>query len=151
MFTGECSCTVLVPVKTKTFKEAAAQVMVTHKDTLTRLAASEAAEKGTKYDGGKAPLHHIRMDALEQVARVFEFGERKYPLVNGTPNYMLGMQWLRLSSAAMRHIMAWVAGETNDPESGENHLSHAACCLLMLLTYSTHNLGTDNRHKHPKL
>jgi hypothetical protein len=33
----------------------------------------------------------------------------------------------------MRHVHAWRAGETKDPESGLHHLAHAGCCLLFML------------------
>lgn len=101
---------------------------------------------GLKFDGGKPDLTLIRYEAIEQVARVFEFGARKY----GRDNFMGGMNWLRLSAAALRHIMQWVSGESKDSESGESHLAHACCCMLMLLTYEAKGLGTDDRYKEPK-
>jgi hypothetical protein len=35
--------------------------------------------------------------------------------------------------AAMRHLMAWWDGQTNDPETGLPHLAHAAANLCILL------------------
>lgn len=99
----------------------------------------------TKADSGKADLTFIRLDAIEQVARVFMFGASKYPKENGMSNYLKGMSHTRLLAAALRHVMAYIAGEDKDAESGYSHLAHACCCLLMLLTYKAQNLGTDDR------
>ncbi len=32
----------------------------------------------------------------------------------------------------MRHILAWMGGEKNDPESGLSHIYHASCMLAFL-------------------
>lgn len=81
--------------------------------------------------------------AINEVAKVFTFGASKY----GDHNWRSGLTWTRLSSAVLRHIFAWLGGETNDPESGLNHLSHAICSLLMLLEYSITKTGKDDRWK----
>jgi len=81
--------------------------------------------------------------AISDVAEVFTFGATKY----GDHNWRDGLNWTRLSSAVLRHIFAWLGGEDNDPESGLNHLSHAACGILMLLEYSHTKSGEDDRWK----
>jgi len=97
------------------------------------------------FDEGKPDLSMLRFDALEQVSKVFEFGQRKY----GRDNYLSGMPWTKLTASTLRHVFKWLGGETVDPESFQNHLAHAVCCLLMLLTYQVQKLGTDDRS--PKL
>ena len=79
--------------------------------------------------------------ALNEVARVFSFGADKY----GDHNWRAGLKWSRLAGATLRHVTAWISGETNDPESGLNHLAHAACNLLMLIEYDALDLGEDDR------
>jgi hypothetical protein len=101
---------------------------------------------GIKYDGGKPRMELLPFEALEAVARVMAFGAVKY----GDHNWRGGMAWLRLLGAALRHLGAWARGEKADPESGESHLAHAACCVLFLLTYEIAKLGTDDRHVQPQ-
>ena len=97
----------------------------------------------TKHDQNKVEYHHIPPNALEQMAQVFTFGARKYAAYN----YRYGFAHSRLFNAAMRHLWAYWRGETYDPESGLNHLAHAACCVLMLLQSKMENTGTDDRFK----
>lgn len=99
--------------------------------------------EGKKYDQGKVPMGLLPWEALQQVAGILAFGATKY----GKHNWRAGMNWTRNSDAALRHIYAWVSGETMDPESGFNHLAHAACCLLFLLSYSVTGKGLDDRYK----
>lgn len=98
---------------------------------------------GTKHDGSKAPLSMLPPAGLEGAARVFEFGARKY----GTYNFMGGFAYTRLTSAALRHLFAWIWGQDSDPESGQSHLHHALCCLLMLCQIIEVGTGTDDRYK----
>lgn len=47
--------------------------------------------------------------------------------------------------AALRHIMAYQFGETVDPDSGVDHLAHAAASLLICLELDIRKLGKDDR------
>src|SRR5882757_7170258 len=96
---------------------------------------------GVKFDQGKAPLSMLPRVALEQEAKVMEFGAKKY----GKFNYRKGMKWSRLIDAALRHVYAFADGEDEDPETHLSHLAHARCCLGFLLEYADDNLGEDDR------
>jgi len=98
---------------------------------------------GVKHDQEKPDLSLLPKEFLEEVARAFMHGEKKY----GRYNYLGGMDWHRLIAASMRHITAFQDGENLDPESGLNHLGHAGACIAMLLTYCNRSLGTDTRYK----
>jgi hypothetical protein len=98
-------------------------------------------EPAEKFDNGKPPLSLLPYGPLEEIAKVLDFGAKKY----GTHNWCKGMSWSRLSDAALRHIFAWVWGEECDQETGFSHLAHAACCLLFLLDYIQTISGTDDR------
>ncbi len=96
------------------------------------------------YDAGKPQLALLPLEALTEIAKVFEFGANKYKSMH---NWRKGMAWLKLANSTLRHVNAWIWGETNDKESGLNHLAHAACDLCFLLTYTATNKGTDDRYK----
>jgi hypothetical protein len=85
---------------------------------------------GRKDDRGKARYDLVPPHALDAIARVLEIGARKYAPDNW--RFVEGRRW-RYFAAAMRHMWAWQRGEAVDPETGEHHLAHAACCVLFLL------------------
>lgn len=97
----------------------------------------------TKHDQGKEPLSMLPPAGLLGAARVMAFGAKKY----GKFNFMGGFEYLRLTSAAMRHIIAFNWGQNNDVETNESHLSHAICCLLMLAQTIEVGTATDDRFK----
>ena len=103
-------------------------------------------ELGVKHDSGKPDMSLLPAPALTQIAEVLTFGANKYD----KHNWRKGMEWSRISAAAMRHLVAWNEGEDLDPESRLNHLAHAACCLTFLLTYVHDKTGIDDRYKNEK-
>lgn len=100
------------------------------------------ANGALKYDTGKPPISLISREFLEGLANVLAFGAKKY----AAHNWREGMEWSRLADASMRHLLAWVDGEDTDPESGLNHLHHAAFGLMCLATYQRKGAGVDDRH-----
>jgi len=93
--------------------------------------------QGVKYDNDKPRWYLLPWNAVEEVVKVLTLGAVKYEDDN----------WKRVDnaksryfSALLRHLTAWVGGETNDSETGLNHLAHAGCCLLFLLWF---DLGGD--------
>ena len=96
---------------------------------------------GVKFDAGKPPLSLVSRVALEEEARVMDFGAKKY----GRDNWRKGMDFSRLTDAALRHIYAFADGEDKDKETGLSHLAHARCCLAFLLEYEGKKLGKDDR------
>jgi hypothetical protein len=94
-----------------------------------------------KYDSSKRDYSLVPWGALDEVVKVLEAGAEKY-----TPdNWRRGTVWTRYWSASMRHITAWIRGESVDQETGLSHLAHAVCCLLFLISYEMEGLGTDDR------
>src|SRR3990170_2880042 len=103
-----------------------------------KAADQEKAQDGPrKFDQGKVRWDLMPWEALEAVARVITAGAAKY----GERNWEGGYAWGRLFGAAMRHLSKWWLGEDRDPETGESHLAHAACCVLFLLTFWTRKVG----------
>jgi hypothetical protein len=92
--------------------------------------------------GAKKPqVGLIPVGAMASVARVMELGAKKYGPYNWRSNTIKLMVY---AHAALRHLFAWIGGETTDTESGEPHLAHAAaCCLIALDALSTGNAVDD--------
>lgn len=102
---------------------------------------SQEKGSGARYNAGKPDLSLIPMVTLEDEARVWEYGKKKYAAWNWTK----GMDWSVPFACAMRHMAAWQRGEECDPESGLPHLAHAMCNLRMLTLYATTYPQGDDR------
>jgi len=102
-----------------------------------------ATAKAIKYDGDKLPMHLLSTEALSQVAAVLQFGAEKYD----AHNWRKGFIWSRTISAALRHMLAFNAGEDRDPESNLSHVAHAMCCLMFLLEFEKTHPELDDRYK----
>jgi hypothetical protein len=98
-------------------------------------------EPALKYDAGKPGLHLLPYPALEEIAKVLDYGATKYH----PHNWAKGMSWTRLARAALGHTFRWLWGENLDSETGLSHLAHAGCCVLFLLSFELCGLGTDDR------
>ena len=99
----------------------------------TALAPSSPAiaSGGTKADAGKLGTHLLPTRPLEAVARVLDFGAKKY----APDNWRKGIAYTRVYGAVLRHLWAWWRGESTDVESGQPHLACAMCELAFLLEY----------------
>jgi len=98
-------------------------------------------KEAIKFDQGKPDLSHVSLELMEQVARVREFGARKY----SRGNWLKGFKYNRSIAAALRHIMAFKEGEDLDPESGLSHIAHSLCCLEHLLNDIKNHPENDDR------
>lgn len=98
---------------------------------------------GTKHDNNKPDLSLLPRAALISMAEAFMYGEKKY----GRYNYTLGFESHRLFAALQRHLLAWQDGETDDPESGLSHLSHALATIAMIVHCQELGTLTDTRRK----
>lgn len=78
-----------------------------------------------KHDTGKPRPGLIPPGFLLDVAAVMAHGAAVY----GDRNYRDCPDPERYIDAAFRHLLAYHAGETHDPDTGLSHLAHAACCL----------------------
>lgn len=87
--------------------------------------------EGTKNDGEKIRLDFLSPDFLYGTAEVLTFGAKKYEPYN----WAKGILFSRLYRAALGHLLDWFKGEDLDPETGINHLFHAACCIMFLAHY----------------
>ena len=99
--------------------------------------------KAIKHDEGKPRIDLIPPEMLLETAKCLGFGANKYT----EGNWELGLDWNRVYSALMRHMIAFWGGEDLDKESGLSHLSHAACCISFLIAFQERGIGNDNRPK----
>ena len=80
-------------------------------------------------------------EALDEVARVYSFGAKKY----ANDNWLKGYSWRLSLGALLRHVARFAAREDRDPESGLHHLAHAVFHCLALITFGQRAGGTDDR------
>lgn len=75
----------------------------------------------------KPKLQLLKMNSLAGIAKVREFGMKKYGDNSGwetvPPDEFIG--------AALRHLYKHLEGERYDDESGLEHLHHAMCSLML--------------------
>ena len=96
---------------------------------------------GRKDDEDKLRFDLIPARPLEQVARVYTIGARKYD----DRNWEKGLSWGRVFAAMMRHAWAWWRGETFDVTDGQHHLASVAWCALALMEYEQTHQELDDR------
>lgn len=105
------------------------------------LKAEFLQKEGVKFDQGKLRMDLLPPDALEALARILTDGAEKY----GEYNWSKGMKWSRPYAALLRHLMAFWAGQDNDPESGHPHLWHVLTNAVFLTSYQIREIGEDDR------
>jgi hypothetical protein len=96
-----------------------------------------------RYDAGKPRYDLIPSDALEELAKVYAHGCKKY----AEDNWTKGMDWRRCLGSLLRHAFAWARGEDLDPESKLHHMAHVAWNALTLVSYFKRKVGKDDRDK----
>jgi hypothetical protein len=85
---------------------------------------------GRKDDGGKPRLDLIAPESLMALGAVLGHGAARYgqgtwkAVPDGRDRYY---------AAALRHLLAWRAGERRDPSSGQPHMAHVMANAMFLL------------------
>lgn len=103
----------------------------TYTAALDELPKRRSHDVGVKYDNDKIRPSLIPTDSLVEIAKVLEFGAKKY----APDNWKLVTPHSRYTDAALRHIYAHLMGEKNDLETGLSHLAHASACLMFLIHF----------------
>ena len=102
----------------------------------------DGQELALRDDGGKLPIHLIPPEFILELAAIFKYGAEKY----APDNWKKGMNYSRMYSSAMRHLLAFWDGDDVDDESDRHHLAHAAWNCLALLWYTEHlDIHLDDR------
>lgn len=93
-------------------------------------------EPTAKYDGGKIRPSLVPPEIIEQIARVREYGVKKY----NDPESWRKVEPQRYWDAVLRHTLAaWDDWQATDPESGLLHIAHIACNLAFLMALYVEN------------
>lgn len=91
---------------------------------------AEIPNQKAKADCGKPRLSLVPMKILEAIARIREYGNKKYH----DPNNWKTVEVERYRDAAMRHMVAYIEDPSGvDEESGLPHLWHLACNVSFLV------------------
>lgn len=84
-------------------------------------------------------------EGLRQLGNVYGYGAGKYD----PTNYRRGYEWSLSINALYRHLIAFQAGEDNDPESGLPHPAHIAWHALTLCQFMADHRELDDRYAVP--
>lgn len=98
---------------------------------------------GLKFDDKKPRYDLISPVALEELAKVLTLGAEKYQPYN----WAKGIVYSRILGAILRHVFAYLRGESKDPETGLSHIAHAMCNCMFLLHYEKLRPEFDDRAK----
>lgn len=82
-----------------------------------------------KFDQGKPRPTLVPVSMIDAVTAIREHGCKKYK----DPDNWRTVEPQRYRDAAYRHWLAYLKGETADPESGYPHLWHLACNIAFLI------------------
>lgn len=105
----------------------------------------EGLGSGQRFDEGKPRHDLIDPFALNELAKVYEMGARKY----APNNWRKGMKWSRVIASHDRHWNSFKNGEDFDLESKLYHLSHVIWNATTLLAYyKIYPEGDDRPHSY---
>jgi len=96
---------------------------------------------GVKFDHNKVRYDLIPPYPLNELAKLYTFGAKKYK----DRNWEKGLRWGRCFAALMRHAWAFWNGETYDKETGQHHLVHAVFCCFSLIEFNKTHKEFDDR------
>lgn len=99
------------------------------------------SDKGDRYNDGKRQWSLVDFDALEDMVKVLEYGAIKY----APNNWKRGLDTRQICESMMRHIVAYLRGENNDPESGLPHTGHIMCNAMFLSYMARYMKDFDTR------
>lgn len=103
--------------------------------------------KALRYDSGKPRHDLIPGWSMNELAKIYEMGAKKY----ADNNWRKGMKWSRVIGSLKRHLNAIERGEDFDDESKLYHAAHVAWNAITLLEYYKIYPQGDDRHQLPSL
>ena len=94
-----------------------------------------------RYNEGKLKWSLVDWKSLEPMVRVLEMGAKKY----APYNWAKGMPVTEVSESLLRHMFAYLNGESNDKESKIEHLGHVMCNCMFLIHIMREKPEFDDR------
>ena len=98
----------------------------------------------TVHGEAKPKLSSTPFSAVWAMGSVFELGVVKYGRFNWRAHQVSATVYY---DAALRHLSAWMDGETADPESGQSHLAHVMACMAIMIDAEKSGKLNDNRQE----
>jgi len=99
-------------------------LLLTETDIDGRIVAPQAM----RFNQGKPQWSLVDFSCFEDMVRVLEFGTKKYD----RDNWKKGLPMRAQCESMMRHLIALMNGEVNDPETGLPHWSHIQCNTMFM-------------------
>lgn len=93
----------------------------------------------------KDPLELIPPVFESKVARALGYGSKKHGPWNWRDPDKGKLRVMTYVGAIRRHLNAYLDGETDDPESGEEHLAHIGSNIAIMLDAAEAGTLIDNR------
>lgn len=115
-------------------------------DETTITAGKGPPAGGVKHDSGKPDPTFLSWELVQGVAKVREFGAKKY----SRNNWKKGLGVERNIAAAIRHLYQALNESNLDPESGLPHFMHAVCSIEQAYYDSIHHPELDGRPEEVK-
>ena len=97
--------------------------------TMDTIRQPNAVSTEAKHDSGKPRPTLVPPSLIRAVTAIREYGTAKY----GDSDNWLSVEPQRYRDALYRHWLAYLEGETNDPESGLPHIWHVATNVAFLI------------------
>ena len=100
-------------------------------------------EPAMRFDSGKLRYDLIPTGPLKALAEVYTRGAEKY----APENWRKGMSFSRMIGPLFRHLEAWRAGESHDPDTGCHHLAQVVWNAMCLIEFEQTHPELDDRVK----
>lgn len=107
------------------------------------MAEEVQAEKATRHNQGKPRWSLVHYKSMIPLVKVLEFGANKY----NADNWKKGLDKKEILESMMRHLIALMDGELNDPESGELHIGHIMCNTMFWSYFHQMEINKQNENK----
>jgi len=109
----------------------------------TSMLEAAVREHAQRFNDDKPQWSLVDFESFEDMVKVLEFGAKKY----SANNWKKGLEINKLCESMLRHVFAFMNGETNDPESGLPHIGHIQCNTMFIAHMMKHKPHLDDRAK----
>jgi hypothetical protein len=101
----------------------------------------EKKGRADRFNDSKRQWNLMHLPSFEPMVQVLEYGAKKY-----SPNqWKKGFPITEIYDSLMRHMIAFMNGEDNDPESGLPHIGHIQCNIMFMAYVKENHPKFDDR------